>query len=145
MRKTTIIKAHPRKGTKGVVRHSRRLSTPFKKIVPTDADDKVINYAHDLLESGESVAIEEINLEHQWMSVEGRIKRLEARGLNVSKVAPEFLKDQKKIWKDMKKETKERGRIRTEIRRVTRGLPLQKRRKIIEREFTHRGITKLIS
>ena len=145
MRKTTTVKSHKRKGTKGVIRHTRKLSTPFKKIVPTDADDKVINYATGLLESGEKVAIDEIDLEHKWMDAQIEISKLKARGFNIPVVAPDLVKTQKKVYKDMEKEATERGRIRTEIRRVTKGLPLQKRAKLIKREFTHRGITKLIS
>jgi hypothetical protein len=147
-KKKTTVKAHPRKGTKGVTQHTRKITTPIRKIVPTDSldlrkyYDEIIVTAENLLEQTETIAKEEIDLEHKWMDLETKRLRLQRQGLKIPK---ELLKEQEKIRKKIFKQFTKRMKIRKAIQEVTTEIPVKERRKIIRRSHTYRGITKMIS
>lgn len=140
-RKTTVGR-HSRKGTKGVVSHTRIVTTPIKKIVPSSTDDEIIDITEKRLRDAEAKAIEEIDLEHRWMDLEGQRLRLKKQGLKVpTTILNELESTQKKIFRL----SSSRMRRQKLIRETTSVINVKKRRKLVRREIKHRGITKIIS
>ena len=142
MKRETRVKGHPRKGTKGVVEHSRIVTSPIKKIVPSTTDDQIIDITEKQLKDAEAKAIEEINLEHKWMDLEAKRLKLQKQGLKIPK---NLLKEQEKIQKKIFRLTKSRMKRQNLIRETTKVINVKKRRKLIRKEIKHRGITKIIS
>jgi hypothetical protein len=142
MKRKTTVNSHSRKGTKGVVRHTRIVTTPIKKIVPSSTDDEIIDITEKRLRDAEAFARDEINLEHEWMDLEAQRLKLQKQGLKIPK---KLLKEQEKIQKRIFRLSKSRMKRRSLIRETTKVINVKKRRKLIRRELKHRGITKIIS
>lgn len=142
MKRKTSVRSHDRKGTKGVSSHTRKLADTLRKTVPGDVDDELIAIAEFRTREAQRLATDEINLEHKWMDLQARILTVMRGGMKV----PKKLKDeQEEVFKELAKTEKKRMKTISLIRDSTKQLPLQKRRKLIRKQFTHRGITRFIS
>lgn len=142
MGKKTSVISHSRKGTKGVSAHTRELADSLAKTVPGNVDDELIAIAEFRTREARNLAVDEINLEHRWMDLQTKVYTLTRQGLKV----PQAIKnEQEKVFNKMSKLTKRRMKTVGLIRQSTKSLNVNKRRALIRKEFTHRGITKIIS
>lgn len=147
------VNSHYRKTKNGkrkkIKTYTREITRGVKGTIPTEYDDRIIDESlrqtDILLDESKKVAKREIDAEHQWMTVQGKIKKLEAQGFRASTVAPELLTEQSNVYKEMRKFYDRRIKLRQRIRTVSNVLPLQTRRKKLRQTFTYRGITKTIS
>lgn len=147
------VTTHYRKTKNGkrkkIKSYTRDITRGVKRTIPSSYDDKIIDESlrqtDILLDQSKEVAKKEIDAEHQWMTVQTKIKKLEAQGFRASTVAPELLTDQTKANKTMRKFYDRRIKLRQRIRTISNVLPVQVRRNKVRQTFTYRGITKTIS
>jgi hypothetical protein len=90
----------------------------------------------------EAFARDEINLEHKWMDLEVQVLKLQKQGFKIPRT---LLNEQEKIRKQIQPLWKSRFKRQALIRQSTKAINVKKRRKLIRKTFTHRGITKIIS
>lgn len=147
------VSTHYRKTKNGkrkkVKTYTRDITRGVKRTIPSQYDDRIIDESlrqtDILLDQSRKVAKKEIDAEHQWMTVQGKIKKLEAQGFRASTVAPELMTEQSNVHREMRKFYDRRIKLREQIRTVTNVLPTQVRRRKLRQTITHRGITKNIS